>query len=84
MTRMVDKKNKEIMELKKILSTKVASTDLAEIIQQNTIISQTFKEMNDDAMSEFSKIDDEQDLREKENIVDLILGKADLNENSLT
>ena len=40
--------------------------------------------MNDDAMSEFSKIDDEQDLREKENIVDLILGKADLNENSLT
>ena len=40
--------------------------------------------MNDDAMSEFSKIDDEQDLWEKENIVDLILGKADLNENSLT
>jgi hypothetical protein len=35
-------------------------------------------------MSEFSKIDEEQELREKENIVDLVLGKCELNQNSLT
>jgi hypothetical protein len=44
MTRVVDKKNKEITELKKILSTKVPSNDLAEIIQMNSIISTTFRD----------------------------------------
>lgn len=38
---------------------------------------------NDDTMSEFSKIDEEQELGEKENIVDLVLGQGELNQNSL-
>ena len=50
----------------------------------NPLIQSTFKEpIQDDQLSEFSKIDDEQDLRDKENILDLIIGKGEIIESGL-
>ncbi len=57
---------------------------LAEAIQSNPFIESTFKDpIPDDQLSEFSKIDDERELRDKENILDLIIGSGEILESGL-
>jgi len=42
MTRVCDKKTKEIVELKKMIASKLNPTDLAEAVKLNSIVQETF------------------------------------------
>lgn len=55
---------------------------LQEALSSNPLIQTSFKEI-DDSQSDFSKIDDERELWDKENILDLIINQAEILESGL-
>ncbi len=87
MTRLGDKREKEIHELKKIIHQKLTQKEVKSVIASNAIVGETLKDkrdiVEDGNESEFSKVGEESAIRDKENILDFVVATSHFDPNSL-